>query len=382
MAIPDNAGAVTASITDFSFIGPITDVNFRFDGTACSSAVGSTTVGLDHSWVGDLVVTLTSPMGTVVNLMARPGSGSFGASGNNFCQTVLDDEASAPIEGITSAQEPFTGSFTPDAPLAAFDGEDANGIWTLSVDDDAGGDVGSIRAFSLDISTTDLAAVKAEKTVSGDFTEGGTVTYTITSTNEGNTTAPDAPGDELTDVLPPGLTLVSATATSGTAVATVATNTVTWNGTIPPFGGTVTVTITATVNAGTGGTTIANQASISYDSDVDGFNNASAASDDPGTAAVDDPTSFTAVAPAVVTTTTTSTTVPGATTTTTAAVGAGALAATTTTTGAVAAGALARTGASSSSDIGLGLLLVAGGIALVVAGRRRAVPQPGSHVPR
>ncbi|HSU82503.1 MAG TPA: IPTL-CTERM sorting domain-containing protein, partial [Thermoanaerobaculia bacterium] len=75
--------------------------------------------------------------------------------------------------------------------------------------------------------------------------------------------------------------------------ATVGTNTVTWNGAIPA-GGSVTVTIQATVNAGTAqGTTVSNQAAFSYDSDGNGTNDASGVSDDPAVRGTGDPTSFT-----------------------------------------------------------------------------------------
>jgi uncharacterized repeat protein (TIGR01451 family) len=134
--------------------------------------------------------------------------------------------------------------------------------------------------------------VTGTKTASGTFTVGGAVTYTVVLTNSGNATQFDNPGNEFTDVLPAGLTLVSAAASSGTAVATIVSNTVTWNGSIAPNSGSVTITITATINAGTGGQTISNQGTISYDSDSNGTNNASAVTDDPGTGAASDPTSF------------------------------------------------------------------------------------------
>ena len=74
--------------------------------------------------------------------------------------------------------------------------------------------------------------------MTGTFQVGGTVTYTVVLTNNGTGNQADNAGNEFTDVLPAGLTLVSATATSGTAVATVGTNTVTWNGSLAPLGGT------------------------------------------------------------------------------------------------------------------------------------------------
>jgi len=134
--------------------------------------------------------------------------------------------------------------------------------------------------------------VSGTKTVSGTFTPGGAVTYTVVLTNSGPGAQADNAGDEFTDVLPSTLTLVSATATSGTATATVVTNTVTWNGSLAA-GASVSITINATINpAVTPGTTISNQGTIAYDADANGANESSAVTDDPSTAPPGDPTSF------------------------------------------------------------------------------------------
>ena len=153
--IPDNnAGGTTATLNVSGFTGTIGDLNFRFDGTSCTANIGDTNAGLDHTWVGDLIVRLTSPGGTTVTMIDRIGvpATSIGNSGNNFCQTVLDSDGGAPpIENAGAAENPFTSTYSPNNPLDAFDGEDPNGTWTLFVSDNAGSDTGSIRAFSLDI---------------------------------------------------------------------------------------------------------------------------------------------------------------------------------------------------------------------------------------
>jgi hypothetical protein len=96
------------------------------------------------------VVKLTSPSGTTVTLMNRPGGS--GNSGNNFCQTVLDDAATNLIQNIAIGGAPWTGSFKPAEPLSAFVGENATGTWTLNVSDNALIDTGGVRAFTLAIS--------------------------------------------------------------------------------------------------------------------------------------------------------------------------------------------------------------------------------------
>jgi subtilisin-like proprotein convertase family protein len=152
VAIPDaNPAGVSIPITVSGLTGPVSGLRFRFDGSSCSSAIGSTTVGLDHTWVGDLVITLTSPTGTTVTLMNRPGS--IGNMGNNFCNTLLDDSATELIQNISFINAPFTGTFKPTSPLSAFNGENGNGVWTLNVSDPAPFDTGNVRAFSLSFKT-------------------------------------------------------------------------------------------------------------------------------------------------------------------------------------------------------------------------------------
>lgn len=293
----DSSGATPGAPASASLVvagaGNIYDVNVSIDGATCSATAGSTTVGLDHTFVNDLEISLISPTATTAMVINNTDG-----SGNNFCQTVLDDESAGPsIQSVISAQAPFTGNFTPAAPLAVFDGQVANGSWQLQAQDFFSQDTSNIRAFSVTITPAICNApaltttVTGTKTVSGTFSEGGTVTYTVTLTNNGGLTQGDNPGDEFTDILPSSLTLVSANASAG-VTGTVAANTVTWNGTLAPLGGSVTITITATINAGTGGTTISNQGSISYDGNGDGTNEGAGLTDDPGTAPANDPTSF------------------------------------------------------------------------------------------
>jgi len=125
------------------------------------------------------------------------------------------------------------------------------------------------------------------------------VTYTVTLTNAGSATQADNPGHELLDTLPSTLTLVSASATSGTAVADLPANTVTWDGSLASSGS-VTVTIHATIQPTAAlGTTVANQATVNYDADANGTNESTTLTDDPDKPGANDPTSFVVVSPAM-----------------------------------------------------------------------------------
>jgi uncharacterized repeat protein (TIGR01451 family) len=211
---------------------------------------------------------------------AGAGGGTCTAAGaGNISDTVnlpAGGSVTYTVNGTISGA--FTGTLSNTATVATDAGvTDSNGANNSATD------------------TTEVvggASVSGTKTASGTFEPGGTVTYQVVLTNNGILPQPDNPGDEFTDVLPPELTLVSATATSGTAVASVGTNTVTWNGTLAASGGTVTITIQATVNLGVTGT-VSNQGTISYDSDGNGTNDAAAVTDDPDDPGPDDPTVIT-----------------------------------------------------------------------------------------
>src|SRR5205823_6149403 len=115
--MPDNVPAgVNIPIAVSSGLGPITHLAFSFDGTASSSDPTSTTVGVNHSYLGDLKFILTSPMGTMVTFYNRPTGGSGGCASNNLYQLVLDDFSVLPVgaqcPGDTNAG-PETGNFTP-----------------------------------------------------------------------------------------------------------------------------------------------------------------------------------------------------------------------------------------------------------------------------
>jgi uncharacterized repeat protein (TIGR01451 family) len=138
--------------------------------------------------------------------------------------------------------------------------------------------------------------LSATKTASAENRmQGEVVTWTVVITNAGNATQPDNSGDEFVDVLPAGVELLSATASDGTAVATIATNTVTWNGSLAASAS-VNLTIRATITA-EAGTVITNSGTVYYDSDLNASNESNATTDDPSTTAAGDATAFAVAAP-------------------------------------------------------------------------------------
>jgi len=132
-AIPDNkSSGVTVMLAFSDAATPIADV--------------SVTLNINHTRDADLTATLISPSGTQVKLFT-----GVGGSGDNFTNTTFSDQAAV---SITSGTAPFTGTFKPSpGSLSAFDGESANGTWSLKVVDSKRNNTGSIASWSLTVTT-------------------------------------------------------------------------------------------------------------------------------------------------------------------------------------------------------------------------------------
>jgi uncharacterized repeat protein (TIGR01451 family)/filamentous hemagglutinin family protein len=276
------------SATDSDTLGASADLAItKTDGVTTATPGGSVTYTITASNAGPsnatgATVADTFPASlTCTWTCAGAGGGTCTASGSGN----LNDSVNLPSGGSVT----YTASCTISAAATGTLSNTATVTAPAGVTDPTPGNNSATDSDTL--SALPVASVSGTKTASGSFTVGGTVTYTVTLTNSGTGAQGDNPGNELTDVLPPTLALVSATATSGAAVANTGTNTVTWNGAIPAAG-TVTITITATILPAAAGMTVSNQGTISYDSDANGTNDATAQTDDPGAAGAANPTTI------------------------------------------------------------------------------------------
>lgn len=173
-------------------------------------------VNITHTYDGDLLLTLIGP-----NNVARILSNRRGTGGDNFINTVFDDEATTPIASGTA---PFTGSFKPDEALSALDGINATGNWTLRVADQAGADTGTLNNWTLTLTYPSQAcgsSLAYYSSTKSDACNG-------TGSGGGNNTV--EPGEDV--VIPitarangtSGVTGVSATLTTSTPGVTVTDN--------------------------------------------------------------------------------------------------------------------------------------------------------------
>jgi subtilisin-like proprotein convertase family protein len=129
-AIPDSGNANSLIDVDEDNL-VVSDLNVSFN--------------IDHTYDDDLEIWLYhyTDIGDFVS-QTRLVNGD-GGSGDNFTNTVLDDEASTPISwGVA----PFSGRYLPNQRLSAFDG-DSNGKYYFYAFDNAGGDTGTIKDVTL-----------------------------------------------------------------------------------------------------------------------------------------------------------------------------------------------------------------------------------------
>lgn len=159
-----------------------------------------------HTWRTDVQLDLTSPAGTTVRLINAPANQNY----DNY-NVLLDDEAATLINNGSHAASdgttapPYQSQVRPDNALSAFDGQNAQGTWTLTICDTyPAADNGQFVRANLYFNAADLSLTKTASNSSPAV--GANFTYTLTLTNSGP--AP-ASGVVVTDVLPAGITYIS-----------------------------------------------------------------------------------------------------------------------------------------------------------------------------
>ena len=125
-ATDDEDGVTSASI-EINYDLPILDIDILVD--------------IEHSWVGDLVLYLESPGGTLYLLSNR-----LGDSNDNYTQTIFDQEA---FTSILEASVPFTGSYQPFEDISRLYGSSSFGTWKLIVKDQSVEDTGKLIEFKI-----------------------------------------------------------------------------------------------------------------------------------------------------------------------------------------------------------------------------------------
>ncbi|RMG77333.1 MAG: T9SS C-terminal target domain-containing protein [Bacteroidetes bacterium] len=148
MPIPGSGTPVIHSTLDITPTGIIDDVNIK-------------NLYVGHTWVNDLVVSVTSPSGTSVTLLNQL------CSSEDDIDLNFDDESTNTYVSIPCP--PVGGGvFQPLSPLSAFNGEPLSGTWTLTVQDLFNQDGGELKSWGIEICYQTVASQPLSVTVSGN----------------------------------------------------------------------------------------------------------------------------------------------------------------------------------------------------------------------
>ncbi|OAV43115.1 hypothetical protein A3850_000775 [Lewinella sp. 4G2] len=154
---PDETRGVTISEVTVTGIGTL---------SKCS-VLERVFINIDHTYVGDVAIFVISPAGTVLELTS--GNGGFR---DNWRNTTFRDDATI---NIVNGNPPYTGTFQPEGRQQAlepffdngpdlatftlantFEGEDADGVWQLYVNDYVAVDVGEIIDWEIEFFVSDV----------------------------------------------------------------------------------------------------------------------------------------------------------------------------------------------------------------------------------
>ncbi len=125
---------ITTSTLTITESGIITDLDVQLN--------------ISHTWTSDLDIFLIAPDGTRVELFT-----GVGGSGDDFNDTILDDEA---LLSITEGSSPFIGSYKPEGNLSDLYDKGISGTWTLEITDRAGNEFGTLNSWCLIISFIEI----------------------------------------------------------------------------------------------------------------------------------------------------------------------------------------------------------------------------------
>lgn len=146
-----------------------------------------------HAYLSDLIITLKGPDGTSVELL----SGVCDAVGSSFSLNVYDQAPPAALNCDSLALG--TLHIRPSTPLAAFNGKNSTGTWTLTVEDLYDLDGGQISSWGLNINTASADCVFTTTPMVTSYTFTGNGNWN-NAANWSNNTVPPSP-------LPSGATI-------------------------------------------------------------------------------------------------------------------------------------------------------------------------------
>lgn len=170
LAISTMAGAASAatySATDLGLVadgssashnfnvsetGAITSLDIQVGFSTCGGFYTSPTGACQVSgpaYNGELALTLTSALGTVINLISTD---DYTSQNSGAFSVLFTDSAASTLGGTTTS-----GSFKPVDSLSTLFGENAFGQWALTISDNFWMDPKRLDSFQLNLTTADAA---------------------------------------------------------------------------------------------------------------------------------------------------------------------------------------------------------------------------------
>ena len=131
-------------------------------------------VNISHTYVSDLTLSLTSPMGTTIILVSEA------CEAGEDIDVIFSDTGQSLICEINPS---ISSIITPTQQLSTFKEEQISGTWTLTVVDNFNGDGGSINSFGLDICAKDYYTVTIADESCRELNDGTIIISTEDSSN-------------------------------------------------------------------------------------------------------------------------------------------------------------------------------------------------------
>lgn len=139
--------SINVNITDKSTVPIVTRIYLKID-TVLHTNDGDLEFYLEHNGITDTLIYRN------------------GGSGDNFLGTFLNDATNFPL---VSGTAPFRGSYKSYRPLSRFNGQNPNGFWKLRIFDRAAGNTGTLEAWSLNITYTQVIGITGNQNTPSEY---------------------------------------------------------------------------------------------------------------------------------------------------------------------------------------------------------------------
>lgn len=141
--IPTNATSVITNQLEVSGIGIYDYMKVSFD--------------MDHTWLGDVKTTITSPVGTDVVLFDQIGvpASEFGCDADDMILDFFDASINT-ADDLEGTCGNFATNYQSVDPLTTYDGENVNGFWEIAIQDFFDEDGGELDSWALEFCTVGI----------------------------------------------------------------------------------------------------------------------------------------------------------------------------------------------------------------------------------